>query len=76
LLALPTMLAATGYDFLKNYQTFNSDQFTVLLVGLLTSFIFGLIGIKFLVKISNSKSLEGFGWYRIIFAIIFVTFIL
>lgn len=70
LLALPTMLAATGYEILKNYQLFSFEQFGFLATGLVSSFIFGIIGIRFLMRIANLKSLEGFGWYRIIFSLI------
>lgn len=74
LLALPTMLAATGYDFLKNYNSFETGQMHLILVGLVASFVFGILGIRFL-KYVASSTLKGFGWYRIIFAVLFLGFL-
>ena len=71
LLAAPTMAAAAGYDFLKNFSEFSTNQFDTLMVGFLASFIFAMLGIKFLLNYIGKKSFAGFGVYRIILAVLF-----
>lgn len=66
LLAFPTMVAATGYDLLKSAGSFDSGQFYLLAVGAIMAFISAIIGIKFFLRIVNTKSLIPFGIYRIL----------
>lgn len=74
LLAVPTMVAATGYDLLKSAGSFDSGQFYLLAVGAIMAFISAIIGIKFFLRIVNTKSLIPFGVYRILlgFALILI----
>ncbi len=76
LLAVPTMLAASSLDLLKNYSSFSSDQFGVLSVGFVTSFIVALVSIKFLLSYIRKHNFIPFGVYRIILAILFWVFII
>jgi undecaprenyl-diphosphatase len=71
LLAVPTMLAATGLDLVKNYQSFSSDQFGTLAVGFVVSFVVALIAIKFLLQFIRRHNFIPFGIYRIIVALVF-----
>lgn len=71
LLAIPTMLAATGLDVLKNYKEITSADFNLLLVGLVTSFIVALGVIKWFLSYIQKHSFVGFGIYRIIIAVLF-----
>ncbi len=66
LLAIPTMIAATGYDLYKNPATFSGDQLSIWVIGFVTSFITAIIGIKFLIKYIQKNDFKAFGWYRII----------
>lgn len=75
LLAVPTMLAASGLDLVKNYSSFSSDQFGVLAVGFVTSFIVALITIKFLLSYIKRNNFIPFGIYRIFLAIIFAAYL-
>jgi undecaprenyl-diphosphatase len=70
LLAIPTMLAASGYDILKNANAFSKDQFTFLAVGFIASGFFAFCAIKTFLHIIKRRSMIGFGIYRIILAII------
>jgi len=76
LLAVPTMLAATGYDLLKTGLTFSKDQFGLLLVGFLTSFFVAIIAVKFLLHYIQRRDFKWFGVYRIVIALIFLLIIL
>ncbi len=71
LLAIPTMIAATGLDLWKNYQSFSSDQTGMLLIGFAVSFLIAILAIKFLIHFIQKNTFAIFGWYRIVVAIIF-----
>ena len=71
LLAVPTMLAATGYDLLKNASSFSSDEFGVLAAGFIASFIVAVLSIKFLLAFVRTHTFIPFGIYRIAVALIF-----
>jgi undecaprenyl-diphosphatase len=71
LLAVPTMLAATGLDLVKNHSVFSSSNLGVLGVGLVISFIVALLAIKFLINFVQKHSFTPFALYRIVLAIVF-----
>ncbi len=71
LLAVPTMLAASGLDLFKNYSVFSLDQFGILAIGFIVSFIVALGSIKFLLSYIRKHSFIAFGVYRIILSIAF-----
>ncbi|MFC1789410.1 undecaprenyl-diphosphate phosphatase [Patescibacteria group bacterium] len=72
LLAVPTMLAATGYDLLKTGGGFSFDQFGVLFVGFLISFLVAIAAIKFLLHYIQKNNFIWFGVYRILAGLIFI----
>ncbi len=76
LLAIPTMLAATGYDVLKSYENLSSDNLPILAVGFITSFIVAILAVKFLLSYVKNHSFIAFGIYRIILAALFFLFVL
>ncbi len=71
LLAIPTMLAATGLDLLESYSIFSSANLGFLLVGLLTSFLVALVVIKWFLSYIQRHSFIIFGFYRVILAAAF-----
>ncbi|HXK37977.1 MAG TPA: undecaprenyl-diphosphate phosphatase [Candidatus Paceibacterota bacterium] len=71
LLAVPTMLAATGLDLLKNASAFSSNQFGTLAIGFVTSFVVAYFSIKFLLSYIQKHTFISFGVYRIVAAILF-----
>lgn len=75
LLAVPTMLAATALDLLKNGASFSSDQFLVLAVGGFTAFVVAILGIRFLMSYIKNRSFILFGVYRILAAGLFWLFV-
>jgi undecaprenyl-diphosphatase len=72
LLAVPTMLAATGYDLLKTAGHFSFQQFNFLAIGLLSSFLTAVLSIKFLLKFIQKNTFIPFGIYRIALALFFL----
>jgi undecaprenyl-diphosphatase len=72
MLAIPTMLAATGLDLFKNGLSFTSNQWSLLSVGFITSFIVAIVAIKTFLNFITNHSFKSFGWYRIIIGAIFL----
>ncbi len=71
LLAIPTMCAATGYDLLKNASNFSANQFGLLFLGVIISFLVAILSIKFLLNLVKKYTFIGFGIYRIAVALLF-----
>jgi undecaprenyl-diphosphatase len=71
LLAVPTMIAATGLDIVKTKFAFTSNEIAMLALGFLLSFVFALIAIKLLLQYISKHDFTVFGIYRIVLAIIF-----
>lgn len=76
LLAVPTLLAATGYDLLKTYQTFDTGNVGVMLAGALAAFVVASLALRFLLRFVKSYTFVPFGVYRILLALVFLLFIL
>lgn len=70
LLAVPTMLAATGLDLVKTSFNFSAQEWGVLAVGFITSYIVAIIAIKWLLSYVRRYSFIPFGIYRIVMAIL------
>ena len=71
ILAVPTMLAATGWDLLKSGVHFSSQEFTLLMVGCVVSFGVAVVSIKLLLSFIKTHSFIPFGIYRIGIATLF-----
>jgi undecaprenyl-diphosphatase len=76
LLAVPTMLAASGYDLLKSNMAFSTDEWTLIAVGFIGSFITALIVVRWFIKFVQTNTFIPFGIYRIILALLFLVFLL
>lgn len=68
LLALPTMVVATGYDLFKTGATFQNNEWGILLLGIATSFLVAIIAIKWLLRFVEKYTFIPFGVYRIVLA--------
>lgn len=76
LLAIPTMLAATGFDLIKSNLEFSSNELILLTIGFTGSFIVALLAIKFFLQFIQKNTFIPFGIYRIIVSILFFLFVL
>jgi undecaprenyl-diphosphatase len=65
-LAVPTMLAASGYDLLRNGAALEGDAWVTIGVGFLVSFIVALIVIRWFIGIVTRYGFAPFAWYRIV----------
>jgi len=70
LLAIPTMFAASGYEFVKNLHSFKDQNLMVLGVGFVVSFISCYIAVKWFLNFVKKYTLIPFGIYRIIVGIL------
>jgi undecaprenyl-diphosphatase len=70
LLAVPTMVCATGLDLAKTAHSFTFVQFKYLFIGFTISFIAALLAIKFLLSFIRNNGFILFGVYRIILALL------
>lgn len=71
LLAIPTMLAATGYDLFKEASNLTVNQTFYIAVGMIFSFISALVVIKWLIKYVQNNNFVLFGIYRIVLSILY-----
>ena len=70
LLAIPTMLAATGFEIVKNFHTLSPENSSLLLTGFVTAFVFAFLSVKWLINFIKTHTFIPFGVYRIIIGII------
>jgi len=76
LLAVPTMLAATGLDLVKNGFGFSSDHYLLIAIGFVAAFVTAWVSIRWLLSFIQTHSFTSFGYYRIIVAALFALMII
>jgi undecaprenyl-diphosphatase len=70
LLAVPTMLAAAGYDLIKEKAHFTGAEYGMLALGFSVAFLTALVAIKFFLEYIKSHDFKAFGIYRILIALV------
>ena len=76
LLALPTMLAATGLDLVKSTWSFGRPEIMALSIGLVTAFITAWLSVKWLLRFIERHNFRSFGWYRLALSIIVIIYLI
>lgn len=76
LLAVPTMLAATGLDLVKSHISFSSQELILLGIGFTGAFITAIFAIRYLIGFVKKHTFIPFGIYRIIVAVVFYLFMM
>jgi undecaprenyl-diphosphatase len=76
LLAVPTMIAASGYDLLKTPLELTGHHFLIIGVGVLTAFVSAFFTVKFFILFLEKYSFTFFGWYRILLGLVFLRLLL
>ncbi len=72
MLAVPTMLAATGLDLLKSGHSFTGNQIELLIIGLVSAFVSAFFAVKFLLSYVKNHTFTVFGIYRILISLAFL----
>ncbi len=75
LLAIPVMMAVSGYDLLKHYKEFIGADLTAFTIGFVVAFVVAYITIKMLIVFLQRFTFVAFGIYRIIFGIVLLMII-
>ena len=77
-LAVPTMLAATGYKLYKYYKEnggFTSNEIKQLAIGNIVAFVVAMLAIRFFIGFLKKHGFKIWGWYRIIVGIVLLLLI-
>jgi undecaprenyl-diphosphatase len=69
-LAIPTLLAACAYDFLRNRALFSSADLQGLGIGFVAAFIAAFLCVRWLLRYVSRHDFIPFAWYRIAFGIL------
>lgn len=71
-LAIPTLLAATVYEVVKNRDLLLNSQDDILLfaIGFVTSFVSAMFAIRALLRFISGHDFTVFAWYRIAFGVV------
>lgn len=65
-LALPIMIAASGYELIKSGMNFNITEWSALGTGFVVAFLVSVFAIKFLMDYIKKHDFKVFGYYRIV----------
>jgi len=69
-LAVPTLVAAGGYDLWKNRGLLSTNDAAIFGVGMLVAFISAFVVIRWLIRYVATHDFKPFAWYRIVFGLV------
>ncbi|MFA5995792.1 MAG: undecaprenyl-diphosphate phosphatase [Patescibacteria group bacterium] len=69
-LAIPTMLAASGYSLLKYDALLTTTELSLLAIGFVTAFFVAWLVVNFFIRYVQQHDFKLFGYYRIILGVI------
>ncbi|MFL0246625.1 undecaprenyl-diphosphate phosphatase [Candidatus Clostridium stratigraminis] len=69
-LAIPTMLAASGLDLIKDRPTMTSIEIIALILGFIVAFLVALLVVEKFINFLNKKPMRVFAVYRILLGIV------
>lgn len=69
-LAIPTMVAASGYSLLKTGLSMNMAEIQILLIGFVVAFLVAWVVIAAFMKFITKRDFQPFGYYRIVLGIL------
>jgi undecaprenyl-diphosphatase len=76
ILAVPTMLSATGFSLLRHMDEFRADNWGLLAVGFLAAFVSALLTVRWLLAFVSRNSFVPFAIYRILIGVVYGVFFL
>jgi undecaprenyl-diphosphatase len=71
-LAIPTLLAATGYELVRNRNLLVADDLAMIGVGFVVAFISALLVVRWLLRYVAHHDFVPFAWYRIAFGLVII----
>jgi undecaprenyl-diphosphatase len=69
-LAVPTLIAAGGYDFVKHRALLSSADLDMFAIGLVSAFLAAIVCVRWLIRYVATHDFKPFAWYRIAFGIV------
>jgi undecaprenyl-diphosphatase len=69
-LAVPTLIAAGGYELLRNRALFQIQDLGMFGVGMIAAFVSAFLCVRWLLRYIASHDFSVFAWYRIVFGVI------
>jgi undecaprenyl-diphosphatase len=75
-LAIPTILAASAFDLVKNLHDLTTSNLEIIFIGTLAAFLSAILVIKWFISFVSKNNFIPFGIYRIIAGIIILIFII
>jgi undecaprenyl-diphosphatase len=75
IIAIPTMFGASVYDLSQSVFHFSTYEFGLLVVGFGVSWAVAHVAVSWFLRFVQTTSLEWFGWYRIVFALVGMVFL-
>lgn len=76
IIAVPVMIAATGYDLIKSWSFFTTDFIVMLLIGFTVSFVVAVLAIVGFLRLLQRIKLTPFAFYRFVLAVGYYVMIL
>ena len=73
-LAIPIMFAATLFDLYKGRADLHADAVGLFAVGFVTSFVFALLAVRWLIRYVSSHDFRLFAWYRLVLGALVVAY--
>ncbi len=70
MLAVPTMIAASGLELVKGRSAL-AGHYDMLAVGFVVSFVTAIVAIKSFLGYLKKHDFSAFGWYRIVIAVVY-----
>jgi undecaprenyl-diphosphatase len=69
-LAMPTMLAAAGYDLFKHIDLLTQQDMLAIAAGFLSAFLSALFVVRAILVFVSRHTYRAFGWYRIVLGLV------
>jgi undecaprenyl-diphosphatase len=69
-LAVPTLVAAGGYDLLKHRDLFSRSDLPMFGVGAAAAFVSAFVVVRWLIRYVATHDFKPFAWYRIAFGVV------
>lgn len=76
LIAIPMMVAASGYELLKSYDTLTASDAGFFVTGFIVAFLVALIAVITFLKLLERVKLAPFAYYRFVLAAVFLIYLL
>ncbi len=69
-LAMPTMMAAAGYDMFKNASLISQADMLAIAVGFASAFFSAMVVVRAILAFISKHTYRAFGWYRILLGVV------